>query len=68
MLSKIQIKINKNAQVLASEFANEGNEDVISKKGFMKVLKEKAKLSDKEIEQCLAESSVVSMDIAHIRH
>ena len=67
-MKKIQIKINKNAQTLVSEFADEGNDSVISKKGFMKALKEKAKLSDKEIEQCLAESSVVSVDIAHIRH
>lgn len=44
------------------------NEAEISKKSFVKILKESAGLTDAEIEQCLAEASVLSVDIAHINY
>jgi hypothetical protein len=40
----------------------------IPKKGFMKVLKENGGLTDSEVEQCLAEVSVISIDIANINY
>lgn len=34
----------------------------------MKVLKERCKFNDEQIEYCLAEASLVSSDIAHISY
>ena len=64
----IKKKMKKRAQVIYEGLETEGSGNDISKKGFVKILGDLAKLNQEEIEQCLSEVSVVSKDIAHINY
>jgi hypothetical protein len=66
MSKEIQTKLRRSRILKRLEQEAKGQE--ISKKGFMKVLKESGGLNQEEIEQCLAEASVISIDIAHINY